>query len=49
LNEREEISRGLAAGLSLRAIAARIRSRAVDRVPRSQRQRRPARLSRAHG
>ena len=39
LEEREEISRGLAAGLSIRAIAAGVGQVAVDGEPRGQRQR----------
>ena len=33
LQEREEISRGLAAGLSIRTIAAGVRAVALDRLP----------------
>ena len=42
LAEREEISRGLAAGLSIRAIAGGLGAVAVDGLPGGERQRRPA-------
>ena len=45
LAEREEISQGLAAGRSLRQIAAGLERTAVDSVPGGERQRGPAGLS----